>query len=129
MEKARHGIQPITFSYASFMQTAEEGKAKNLRLLHFEFSRQFPSSTVLHLQGSAALLLKKRLNELRQCPSLTCKPVSYHLSPSILTNPTEILTQAPMLIPLYEQEINRTSVEQLSQTHHMPVREQKCRRC
>lgn len=114
-----------------------EKTQQNLRKLHFEFSSKFPPSVILHLQGSAALLLRRRMNQLKGLGNH--EPSSkIHLSPVLLANPTEILvcrprqrlrkglqTNAPLLIQMFEEEIDRNSEEKLKHTFPPPIREHK----
>ncbi|KAJ3214603.1 hypothetical protein HK099_006787 [Clydaea vesicula] len=49
-------------------QQQQINDTKVLNELHFEYSRAFPSSRVLELQGSAVLILKQRLQEIKNYP-------------------------------------------------------------
>ena len=99
---------------------------KEIRDMHFEYSKKFPPQLVLHLQGSAILILRRRIQEVKNknCFYSETRP---YLSPSLLANPTEVLTHAAYLSTVFTNELDRNSPNILQQVYPQPPREQKGR--
>jgi hypothetical protein len=96
-------------------------RRQSMNSLHYDYSSKFPPAIVLHLQGSAALILRKRCSNLNS-PESYVQPL---LSPAILTNATEVLTLAPTLTKLFLDDIDRNSPDKLRIQYPQPLREQK----